>query len=372
LLLMLDADRRAASQVLSSWAAKLGFSSPSTAAPPQPLPTPPAGPGAAPLQDTSRQARQLAGASAGQLFARPQASMALVDALGVFFERWPPNSRNPRALSLLNAAAFGFPLVELGWLHAEAFPRALAFRAFALAFSHLLLVTDEEELYDDTWRAPLPRAAVERAVRALNGVLAAGTDDCTRLRVGRLLAQLYDAHSRRPLTRPDAWLLPGAEMVASESGVRAAFWQVRFSGRARFFADAIQACRLHHQPPDEPPPHRLQVRRKALLQDAFVFFQRPLDWRKRVYVEFVNVRARAKAAAAKADMPRTRARPGPGRARGRHRRTRAVQRVPHVARGAGVRPQARPVRAGAGRRRCLGAQPLGGRHPRPGRGRAAV
>jgi len=269
-----------ATSVLSSWAAKLGWR-PSSAV------------GTLLLPDTSAAARALASpppssssSSPRPLFVRSaQVRRDTADALALVFERWPASSRNPRSLSLLNAVVFGAPAVTLLFAHFEQTRHALPLAA--LCFSHLLLVVDEAELYDDDARsAPLPRAALERFVQRCNAFLdaPAANGEAARFRVARALAQLYDMHSRRPLIRPEAWLVAGKSMPADP-----AWWAVPFSVRARFTVDAIARARAAVQAEGEPPAYRLQVRRKTVLEDAVRFFARAdVDLRKRVYVEFVN------------------------------------------------------------------------------------
>jgi len=285
------------------------------------------------------------------LFVRESALSDYLKLVAIFLLRWPPKATNPKSLSMLNAIAFTWPsTVERVWAFAEGrfakrtqkpdlldefWSSSFVFLFIAV---HFLLVTDESELYEGN--VPMSRAVVERCVTKLNEALfqldyswvdAVGKKpvdvadaDFARtyvMRAVRFLAQLRDIHSRRELTREQAWLLDKSSPSSSspppsssssffasllpvalggrnESGRLSTqeqryfdhglFWSVPFYRRAKWFSDLLATERVIHQPPDQPPTYKLSVRRRnAGLDEAMPFFLKS-DLKKRVYVVFVN------------------------------------------------------------------------------------
>ena len=294
----------------SSWAARLGLGASThvVAGSGAVAATSPSGP----LPNVSATSRHLASsASAGppppstattrttstkDLFTDATAAATIAEIITTYFFRWPPTSTNPRSFSLLNSLAFAHPLTfeRLARLMLTSSNEVLP-PAVALVGSHLLLVTDEAELYEGR---VLSRYALNELVKAMNARIFAAhrtpPDDATLAgfslrRQARFLALLYDQHSRRPLARADAWLVKGAD--ASRAVERYCIeripWSVLFSTRARRLTEFLSAERERQQPQYEPAATKLRVRRRMLLEDAFEPLLRA-DLKKRVYVVFVN------------------------------------------------------------------------------------
>lgn len=320
----------------SSWAQRLLGSG-------KPPPTTTTTTTAGPLPNVSNQSRALAHPqNGGELFPHPQAWSAFAQLVCQLLYRWPAStSGNPLAFACLNACSFSNPtLVEQLWVYLEDYAWESRTRgrvviddlfwagAFALCWigSHVLLVTDESELFLGKL---MNRHALERCVSKLNQSLyeldeaALGGDgsfpQAYVTRCVRFLSLLRGMHGRRALTSEAAWTV--AVRASSLSAPQPAslfqrfkqtvlnldsavvelsphehfqfdklgmFWSVPFDRKAKLLCRRLALERTIHQPPDEPPAYRLRVRRKDHgLKEAVPFFLKS-DLRKRVYVVFEN------------------------------------------------------------------------------------
>ncbi|TMW66809.1 hypothetical protein Poli38472_014121 [Pythium oligandrum] len=186
---------------------------------------------------------------------------------------------------------------------------------FCVAYSHLLLVLDDEEVYGEEF--PLPLRQLERVVIGLKHALHAAywhfgnlsTGDQEPLDFGffvvdaatRLLGDLYNRCSRLPFCNVTSWVLSGLdssrlieEVLASTPRanklITAMPFVVPFPDRVKLFQRLVQADKAMHQG-DGKQPFRVRIRRGAILEDSLMKLTRA-NLKKKIHVVFVNAAGR--------------------------------------------------------------------------------
>ena len=280
--------------------------------------------------------------------------LAMTGMLSTLFQKWAPNANNPRSLSVLNAVAFGTKFSERLWMHFETkflppklfspsfgekdrlkqlFARdkklgqsntgdinvLFVLTVFCVVACHVFLITEDSEVYGG--KRPLHRTEYVRLVTYMKGFLYEHHRllvSCERASGGRsqrsnyetakfylgqlaekILSEIYNRHSRKPMFATDHWLIPelntrgSVDEEASEflsACFRVMPYTVPFSERVRAFRNLVSIDRDEHQPTGAPPTHRVRIRRTHAFNDGFaqIFKLGGAALKSRLYIVFVN------------------------------------------------------------------------------------
>ncbi|GLE01208.1 hypothetical protein PINS_up010038 [Pythium insidiosum] len=186
------------------------------------------------------------------------------------------------------------------------------FLLFCASYSHLLLVLDDEEMYEDEF--PLPLSQLERLVAGLKHALFAAywthgqqITDPASIGFGmfvvdaaaRLLVDLYKRCSRVPFCNVSTWVLSGLNTSSLIDEVLAGTprankliasipFIVPFPERVKLFQRLVQADKSTHQG-DGLPVFRVRIRRAAVLEDGLSKLNVIRgNLKKKINVVFVN------------------------------------------------------------------------------------
>uniref|UniRef100_A0A7S2WR58 HECT-type E3 ubiquitin transferase n=1 Tax=Mucochytrium quahogii TaxID=96639 RepID=A0A7S2WR58_9STRA len=225
-----------------------------------------------------------------------------------FIWLWPPSGVNHFSINLMNSLSFCMKnLAEALWIiYDESVGKEVdTLVVFCAVAQHVLVVTDDEELYEH--HCPLHLYDIEQIIILLKNLgfkalmrkpKPEGLEKALVDRSILLLGALYERQSRRALCVTKTWLVEslayknGIQNVSPEQRdtiVRDMPYTIPFSERVALFQEMVRADRCLHQPRNEPPRIRFKVRRESVFEDGFRNMnQLGSALKGRVYVVFVN------------------------------------------------------------------------------------